>query len=395
MLWEKTFYEDGQTIAERIEEFVKNVDPISVSQIAIEARDVMNLRHVPLLLCVALARIGKLKAYTLEHVIQRPDELTEFMALYWKDGRCPLAGQVKKGLARAFTKFNAYSLAKYNRDTSVKLRDVLFMCHAKPANDEQAAIWKQLIDGTLPPPDTWEVRSSSGEDKKTMWMDMLTGNKLGGLALLRNLRNMYDAGVDERLIRGALHRMDTRRVLPFRFIAAAKYAPQWESSIEVPMLASIKEAPKLKGKTALLVDVSASMDWELSGKSDMNRIDAACGLAICLRDMCEDVAIHTFSMQTVRVPDRHGFALRDAVIGSQQHRGTYLAQAIWDVKDYDRIVVITDEQSHDGCAAPLPNTKAYMLNVASCENGVGYGDWIHINGFSESILKYIYEYEKL
>jgi len=40
---------------------------------------------------------------------------------------------MKKGLAAAFGKFDAYSLAKYNSDgAAIKLRDVLFLTHAKP-----------------------------------------------------------------------------------------------------------------------------------------------------------------------------------------------------------------------------------------------------------------------
>ena len=38
--------------------------------------------------------------------------------------------------------------------------------------------------------------------------------------------------------------------------------------------------------------------------------------------------------------------------------------------------------------------KGYMINVASYRNGVGYGKWTHIDGFSESIIDYIREYEK-
>ena len=38
---------------------------------------------------------------------------------------------MKRGLARAFLKFDEYALGKYNRDAAVKLRDVLFLCHAK------------------------------------------------------------------------------------------------------------------------------------------------------------------------------------------------------------------------------------------------------------------------
>jgi hypothetical protein len=56
-----------------------------------------------------------LVAETLARVIQRADELAEFVAIYWKDGRVPLSGQVKKGLAAAFPKFDEYQLAKYDR----------------------------------------------------------------------------------------------------------------------------------------------------------------------------------------------------------------------------------------------------------------------------------------
>ncbi len=35
-----------------------------------------------------------------------------------------------------------------------------------------------------------------------------------------------------------------------------------------------------------------------------------------------------------------------------------------------------------------------MINVASYQNGVGYGAWRHIDGFSESVLRWIAEMEK-
>lgn len=171
LLWEKEFYEDGQTIADRIASLVPQVPAAAARDIAIEARIEMNLRHVPLLIAREMARgpvdHRLLTGATLENIIQRPDELCEFLAIYWSTGRQPLSAQVKKGLAAAFTKFNAYSLAKYNRDGAVKLRDVLFLSHAKPKDAEQAAVWKQLIDGKLAPPDTWEVKLSDSTDSRT------------------------------------------------------------------------------------------------------------------------------------------------------------------------------------------------------------------------------------
>ena len=63
------------------------------------------------------------------------------------------------------------------------------------------------------------------------------------------------------------------------------------------------------------------------------------------------------------------------------------------VVDYDRIIVITDEQSHDRVGDPRQGAKGYMINVANNENGVGYGRWTHIDGFSENVIRFIYETE--
>ncbi len=391
MLWESQFYEDGVEIAGRIRELVPKVEASKVAALAIEAREKMKLRHVPLLLVREMARLASHRALvgeTLERIIQRADELSEFVAIYWSEGRAPLSKQVKKGLASAFVKFDEYGLAKYNRDGPVKLRDVLFLTHPKPRDEAQVALWKRLVDGELQTPDTWEVALSGGVDKRETWERLLSERKLGALALLRNLRNMKEAGVKERVIRDALKTMKTDRVLPFRFIAAARYAPQWEDALEQAMFASVEGAGKLRGKTVLLVDVSGSMDYQLSARSEMKRTDAAYGLAILLREICEDVEVYSFSDRTLRVPSRRGFALRDAIDHSQAHSGTYLGQAVSDVAgNYDRLVVITDEQAHD--TVPGPNGKGYVINVASYKNGVGYGKWTHIDGWSESVVEYV------
>ena len=88
----------------------------------------------------------------------------------------------------------------------MKLRDVLFLSHAKPRDEAQAALWKRLIAGELVAPDTWEVALSSGADKREAWERLLTERKLGALALLRNLRNMQEAQVREELVVESLRR---------------------------------------------------------------------------------------------------------------------------------------------------------------------------------------------
>lgn len=393
LLWESEFYEDGQTIADRIMADAEKVSAANLAQLAIEARTVHHLRHVPLLLICALCKKGgRIVGDTIAQTIQRADELAELVSVYWRDGKRPLPKQMKLGLARALGKFDAFALAKYNRDKSVKLRDVLFLVHAKPTED-RVELYKQIAADTLPVPDTWEVALSGGADKKATFERLIREGQLGYLALLRNLRNMTQSGCDLELIRNAiLARKGANRVLPFRYVAAARACPQLEPEIDKALQAAIAELPRLNGKTLVLVDVSGSMNDKLSVKSDMTRMDAAAALASLIDG---DMRVFTFSQALVEVPPRKGMAGVDAIVKSQPHGGTALAQAVAAMAPlpHDRLIVITDEQATDG-RVPAPVAKnAYMINVASAKNGVGYGKWHHIDGFSEGVLKFIHANE--
>lgn len=401
LLWEREFYEDGQTIADRIKELVDQVarvqwKPEKVVEIIRDARQVMHLRHVPLLLTCALAETrtgGRHVAAAIAACVQRADEIAELVAIWWKDGRRPLTAGMKRGLAAAFNNFAEYSLAKYNRDGAVKLRDVMFLVHPKPRKDQVDA-FRRLAAGELSSPDTWEVALSAGADKKETFERLLVNRQLGYLALLRNLRNMMDAGCDQALVREAIEsRRGAERVLPFRYVAAARACPQLEPAIDEALCASVDQLPRLSGRTIVLVDVSGSMEARLSLKSDLERLDAAAALASIVN--CESLRVFTFSNNIVEVPPRRGMAGVDAIKRSQPNGGTYLGMAVQHINEnvpHDRIVVITDEQSHD--AVPAPQAQhAYMINVASNKHGVGYGKWTHIDGFSENVIRYIAEVE--
>lgn len=413
-LYEKEFYEDGVAIADRIRGLVAQCPPEDVALLAIAARTTHNLRHVPLLLLDGLTRTGAgkpgLVSGAIENTIQRADELAEFLAIYMGGKRKPLSGQVKKGLAAAFRKFDEHALGKYDRAGKYRLRDVLFLAHAKPKDEAQKALWERLIGNELAVPDTWEVALSGGADKKQAFERLLADDKLGYMALLRNLRNMEQAGVDRDTIKAAvLARKGAHRVLPFRYIAAARAAPQLEPVIDQALCTAIGEMPRLPGKTVVMVDVSRSMEDKLSAKSDMTRMDAAAALASIIN--AEDVQVCTFSDGLVLVPPRRGMAGVDAVVKSQPHNSTRLFDAVHEVNQriaHDRIIVITDEQAQGNVrfgqyivgalnTLPAPKAKhAYMINVASAQNGIGYRNgWTHVDGFSEGVIKYIMAMETL
>lgn len=410
LLWENEFYESGQDVAARIVELAARVPPKILADLAVDARSHFNLRHVPLLLCAVLARTGagsRLVGDTLAATIQRADELGEFLAIYAKvNGVAPsavkkkLSAQIKRGLALAFGKFDAYALGKYatRTDAVVRGRDALFLAHPRPKDEEQAALWKRLADKEpieVGGVDTWEVALSAGADKKETFERLLTDGKLGYLALLRNLRNMEQARVDPTLVHNAIiARRGARRVFPFRYVAAARAAPTMTDALDTALSEAISELPILPGRTAVLVDVSGSMAVRLSDRSDLTRMDAAAALAMLIHG---DVRTFSFSNHIREISGERGLRGIEVIIGSQPHGSTELGMAVMtiDQMGFDRMIVITDEQSHTHVAEP--NTpRAYLINVASAKNGVGYGErWTHLDGFSEQVIRWIHEFERL
>lgn len=404
MLWENEFYEDGVTIADRVAALGREVPLEDLASLAVELRETHKLRHMPLLLASILASRGagnRIVGETIEAVIRRPDEMGELLAIHAQangvgpDGlKGKIPAQMLKGIGRAFSKFDAYQLGKYDRKGAIRLRDVMRLTHPTPSDDAQSATWKSLLDGSLEAPDTWEVALSGGDDKCEVFTRLLREGRLGYMALLRNLRGMVAAGVDIELIREAiLARKGAQNILPFRFTAAARACPQLEPVLDQALCEAVLDMAPFDGRTIVLVDVSYSMRAQLSARSDLKRMDAAATLASIIHG---DRRVFSFSERTVEVPPRMGMAGVDAIIKSQSHNGTRLGEAVAMANSlpHDRLIVVTDEQSR----SPVPNPvveKAYMINVASNKNGVGYGAWTHIDGFSENTLRFIHEVESL
>lgn len=397
MLWEHEFYKAGTATADRIQVLARTVPFDELAQLARDARGPYKLRHVPLWLLVAIVDAGHKGSQVgnlIAEVIQRPDEMAEFLSLYWRNGKRSLTKQVKVGLAKAFNKFNEYSLAKFDKPGAIKLRDVMFLAHPKPHTEERTALQHRVANNQMATPDTWEAALSAGADKAATWVRLIGEQKLGPQAMLKNLRNMVQAGVGPDAIRQGLKNVKTERVLPFEFITAARYAPQFEPQLEELMFKCL-EGNSLPGNTTILIDKSGSMSHLVSAKSELKRYDAAAGLAMLLREECANVRVFTFNDTAPQeVPPRRGFALRDAL--GTPAGGTMLGQAVtWCNRNVpaDRLIVLTDEESHDVVPGPRAK-KAYMLNVSTYAHTVGYGPWVRVSGWSEAIVDFIKQVER-
>lgn len=416
LLWEDLAYVDGKTAADEIVKLIPKVNPATVAAITLATRKEQKLRHMPLFLIREMARLDDYKQYVgelLPQICTRADMVTDFLALYWKDGKCPLSAQVKKGLAKALMRFDEYQLAKYNREAGVQLRDVLFLTHARPPQ-EKVDLFNRLANGELRTPDTWEVSLSSGQDKKETWERLITEGKLGANAFLKNLRSFERAGVSEQVMLHGFNNIQSNMLLPIDFLKAQTAAPKWVREIEQMMFRCFAEAPKLSGTTAFVVDVSGSMGNRLSIQSEYTRIDVAAAMTMLAAEQCDRIKVYATAgsdgrkvHQTEAIKPYRGFALADE-IKEAKHRlgggGIFTRQCLEYIREQeretpDRIVIFSDSQDCDypDKRKPAPFGRYnYIIDVSAHQHGINYqGVWdSEIAGWSEHFLKYIALYEQ-
>jgi len=417
LLFEPLAYESGSHNAQNIQQLIPKVDPELVVELAIEARFVGQLRHAPLWVAVNMLRHDTHKRYVgdlLVRIINRPDELAEVLSLYWKVNgkRVPIANQLKDGLVGAFGKFNEYQLAKWNRERDIRLLDVMRLVHPTPVDQYQSDLWGRLRDNKLSIPDTWEVELSKGGDKKAAWTRLLKEKRLGGMALLMNLRNMEQANVDVNTISDGINNANARWLLPLSFIKAAEAAPRFERELNTLMIKSLADQPKLPGHSIIIVDVSGSMNEPVSGKSQYKRVDVAKALAMIAVSMSHTSAVFVTAGNDGRrqhatqpIKPYTGFDLfnSDSYARAKYEvggGGIFTRQALEYIREYvenknpERIIVITDSQDCDYPEKRVPHPFGkynYIIDISAHAHGVAYeGVWTaEVTGWSERFINFI------
>ena len=249
------FYETADERIERIADLVGKCNARIVAQLAIYARTKMNLRSVPLLLVVELAKHhsgDNLVSKTIEKVVLRADEIMELLHCYqWRNSQpnaeCKtspkklgrLSHQIQVGLQKVFNNFDEYQFAKYDRSNlEVKLRDALFIVHPKAKDVDQQQLFDKITNKTLEIPYTWETELSALGQQECMteteqqmtfaakWEELIDSGKMGYMAMLRNLRNFLKSGVSIEVLEKVANRLSNEhevvssKQFPFRFLSA-------------------------------------------------------------------------------------------------------------------------------------------------------------------------------
>jgi hypothetical protein len=325
MFGEPKFY--GDTSNELVQ-LASSVDPLFLANLAVYARREMNMRSVSHVLTSVLASRVDGKKYVRQvcnDVVVRPDDMTEILSCYISMYGKPIPNALKKGLADKITDFNEYSLAKYKgSNKTLKMRDLFRIVHPKATSTEQNIVFGKVVNDSLDIPYTWETELSEKGNNTQTWEDLIASNKVGYMALLRNLRNIIKANPSN--INLVFEKLRSReevlksKQLPFRFYSAyktlsderlltSKIADVLEEAIEH----SLSNIELIKGTTLIAVDTSGSMTW---GKhSEITPSEIATLFASMANKICENSVVMTFDTSY----DILAMPTRGAVIDNARH----------------------------------------------------------------------------
>ncbi len=397
-LMEDQFYRPTNQVINELTELVKQCNPEFVAKLAIYARKEMNLRSLPVAMAVTLCLTHKHPSVSkcISGVIQRVDEITEILSYFAMVNQnatkekplTKIPSIIKKAIKSVFEsgRFDEYQYAKYNRDGSVKLKDALFLTHPSPKgkeNEEELShLWKKIADNKLETPYTWETELSKGKDRKETWESLISSEKVGYMATLRNLRNILNANVSDGHIDTVARFVGSDQVykskqFPFRFWSAyreLKELPQTEPrekfiyALETAIRKSIKSYPDFKGNVLIACDTSGSMNDPLSKKSSLKLFEVGLVFGALLQKELPRAAVGQFAETFEMLNTREGVLdTADDFIKQQGNVGysTNGHLAIDHISHHkitvDQVIMFTDCQPWDNVDSYIRSHKSASL----------------------------------
>ena len=416
---ENKFYSDNSDEMREIIKTVIQSDPGFVSHLAVFARREFNMRSVSHVLTAYLAHEEKGKPFVrkiTQGVTVRGDDVTEIMAFYLATFGKPIPNSLKKGVADVLTGFDEYTLAKYKgAGKAVKMRDLLCLCRPTPKDENQSALWKRVLENKLQTPLTWETELSKKGNNAETWEYLIESEKVGYMALLRNLKNIIQANPAniEKVWRHIENPDAVRksRQLPFRFLSAYKSIANIAGSrafdaLENAAESSVANMPRLPGTTVIAVDVSGSMGDCLSAKSSVKYVEIATMLGLIANQICDNAIFYKFNNEIEKIALSHRSGILQEATRAQADGWTSMElpfiQMIRDKIQADRVIILSDNECNSNFHGPvqrwadkyrLASGKMIWVHAVDLQ-GYGtqqfYGQHTNlIAGWSEKIFQFI------
>lgn len=419
---EDKFYESGSERLERIKNLVRENKPEFVANLAVVARKEFHLRSVTHVLLGELSKFHQGDSLVRNAIVAsttRPDDLTELVSYVG----FPLSKGVKRGVRNGILKFNRYQLAKYKGESKgVSLVDLFNLTHPKVqhANEEQKKAWKDLIEGNLVSFDTWETEISNAKNDKARteaWEALIAEDKLGYMALLRNLNNLIKYKVNEKTIERAIQKLtDPEEVknskqLPFRYMTAYQNVAgrrDLSDAIAKAMDTAVANAPELSGNTLIAIDSSGSMTN--GGLEGAIRKAAIFGATLFKANTRADMILYDTRIQKLNIT---GYApvvtlaeqLEKLAMGGGTQTSLVFQHAVATGKKYDRIIILSDNESwNERSVQPYYNEYkkitgddpyVYAIDIQGYGTKDITGNRVfHLTGWSDRVLDFIGKVEE-
>ena len=359
---EQKFYGDNSKELVEMAESMALMDSHFVANLAVYARKEMHLRSVSHVLTCIVAHTVASKPfihYTVDGVVERADDITEILACYISMYGKPVPNGLKKALGDAMNRTNEFAFSKYNTPgKAVSFKDVLRICHPKPATDKASKVFNEILTDTLPVAKRWETELSARGNTKEVWEELIDENRLGYMAMLRNLRNIINAGPDN--IDKVYEKLSNKdevlksKQLPFRFLSAYNNVPPKATSkvrdvLEDACEYSIANLPKIPGKTIIAIDVSGSMICGVSKKSSTTCGEIAVLLGLMASKLCEEYIVYLFdnNLKLMNVSHRSGIlqtACNYNILGGGTDLTLPLRRMINGGIYADRLIMLSDNE---------------------------------------------------
>lgn len=211
------------------------------------------------------------------------------------------------------------------------------------------------------------------------------------MAILRNIRNIIEAGVDEKHMNKVLHALSDpvavkkSKQLPFRFLSAYKSVSGIAGSkvfdvLETAVDASVENLPKLPGTTVIAIDVSGSMSSTISEKSDVRCSEIAMMLGMIANRICKNSIVYTFEnrLSKLSVPSRTGIlyaTINNSMCGGGTNMSLPFQAMIEGRIKADRIIILSDNMCNSGWSM-WHNTTVQSL-ADEYRRTTGNDIWVH------------------
>ncbi len=452
------------------QEIARGDNPRDLLALALWARSEMNIRTTPQILLAVAANEPKTKPFVRAYaskIVMRADEVRQVFAAHLalfangvganQHGQ-KLPNSLKRGLADALSKFSESQLMKYDSAERPTFADVLKMIDRSKDRALPQGVYKYLMTGEVSDPAAmpviaarkalakknvlddearalirtshanWEVVLSQFGSKKEVWE--LAVPEMGYMALLRNLRNLLQAGIDPGSLAKRLadpKEVERSKQLPFRFYSAWKMlldagvlqGPNRvvADALDAALAHSARALPRISGVTAIASDNSGSMGSPVSAKSIVTAQAAANLLAAMALRISDDGHVFVFGEQAALVPLSANEKILTAMskqastnVGHSTNAHRVIELMLAKKMFVDRLIVFSDMQCYDstggsntlsGAVAEYRKKVNPALFVHSIDL-VGYGKSALsasdsrvnlVSGFSEKILRTVVDFE--